>query len=416
TVTPAWTGSTYSEGYSVWIDYNIDGDFADTGEQVWTRAATTTTPVSGSFTVPATAATGATRMRVSMKYNGIPTSCETFSYGEVEDYTVNIQPGTPDTQAPSTPANLAASGITQTSANLSWTASTDNVGVTGYEVRVNGVLNGSPAGTTYALTGLSAGTTYAVTVRAKDAAGNQSADASVSVTTLSVAWCASKGNSVVDEYINRVQLGTINNLSGANAGYGNFTALSTNLGRSTAYTITVTPAWTGTVYSEGYAVWIDYNRDGDFADSGEQVWTRSATTTTPVSGTFTVPATAAVGSTRMRVSMKYNGIPTSCETFSYGEVEDYTVNIQVGSSSLALEETRLEGNIGVYPNPVKGRLFVEVPVEATVVSMHIVSSSGTATRVASYENGIDVSNLAAGLYILSIQTDRGLLNRKFLKE
>ncbi|MFZ6010673.1 MAG: GEVED domain-containing protein [Bacteroidota bacterium] len=418
TVTPTWTGTVYSEGYSVWIDYNIDGDFADAGEQVWTRTATTTTPVSGSFTVPATASTGATRMRVSMKYNGIPTSCETFSYGEVEDYTVNIQPGVADTQAPSTPTNLAASGITQTSANLSWTASTDNVGVTGYEVRVSGVLNGSPTGTTYSLTGLTAGTTYAVTVRAKDAAGNASADASLNVTTLPITptYCASKGNSVVDEYIGRVQVGTINNVSGANAGYGNFTAISTNLGRSTAYTITVTPTWTGTVYGEAYAAWIDYNRDGDFVDSGEQVWTRATTTTTPVSGTFTVPATAAIGSTRMRVSMKYNGIPTSCETFSYGEVEDYTVNIQVGTTSLALEEPNMEGNTQVYPNPVKHRLFVSVPAEATVISMHIVSPSGSATRVASYDNGIDVSNLGAGLYLLSIQTDKGLLSKKFLKE
>jgi hypothetical protein len=416
TVTPTWTGSTYPEGYSVWIDYNVDGDFTDAGEQVWTRAAATTTPATGSFTVPATATNGATRMRVSMKYNGIPTSCETFSYGEVEDYTVNIQAAVVDTQAPSTPTNFAASGITNTSANLSWTASTDNVGVTGYEIRVNGVLNGSPAGTTYSLTGLTASTTYSVSVTAKDAAGNPSTASTISVTTTStpLVYCASKGNSVADEYIGRVQLGTINNVTGANAGYGNFTALSTNLGRSTAYTITVTPTWTGSVYSEGYSVWIDYNRDGDFADAGEQVWTRAASTTTPVSGTFTVPATATLGATRMRVSMKYNGVPTSCETFSYGEVEDYTVNIQ----SAARQEVEINADdaIVVYPNPVtSGRLYVNLESGIEVRTMQIVTSNGTSLRtVENSADGIDVSDLNQGVYILFINTDKGKVAKKFM--
>src|SRR5437868_5290765 len=98
-----WTSSKYNEGEAVWIDYNIDGDFADAGELVWSKAASQTSPVSGSFTVPATATLGATRMRVSLKYNAIPTSCETFSYGEVEDYTVNIIGAPVDTQAPTAP-------------------------------------------------------------------------------------------------------------------------------------------------------------------------------------------------------------------------------------------------------------------------------------------------------------------------
>ena len=185
TVTPTWTGSVYNEGYSVWIDYNKDGDFLDAGEQVWTQAATNATPVSGSFTVPTGAATGATRMRVSMKYNGVPTSCESFQYGEVEDYTVNIQGAAQDTTAPSAPTNLIASGTTQTSTNLSWNASTDNVGVTGYDVYQGTTLIATVTSTTRQVTGLSASTTYSFSVRAKDAAGNvSSASNSVSVTTL----------------------------------------------------------------------------------------------------------------------------------------------------------------------------------------------------------------------------------------
>jgi chitodextrinase len=178
TITPTWTGTVYSEGYAVWIDYNKDGDFGDAGEQVFSAATSKNTSVSGSFTVAAATALGNTRMRVSMKYNGTPTSCESFSYGEVEDYTVNITTGTSDTEAPSTPAGLASSNITETSVTLSWTASSDNVGVTGYDIYVNGSLDGSSTGTNYSVSGLSAVTSYALTVSAKDAAGNSSTQSS----------------------------------------------------------------------------------------------------------------------------------------------------------------------------------------------------------------------------------------------
>ena len=110
-----------------------------------------------------------------MKYNGIPTSCEAISYGEVEDYTVTLVTGTADTQAPTAPTSLAASGTTATTTNLSWTAATDNVGVTGYDVYQGTVLKSTVTGTTYAVTGLTASTAYSFSVKAKDAAGNVSA-------------------------------------------------------------------------------------------------------------------------------------------------------------------------------------------------------------------------------------------------
>lgn len=161
-------------------------------------------------------------------------------------------------------------------------------------------------------------------------------------------YCSSKGNSVNDEYISRVQLGTINKASGAQS-YSDFTTSSTDLSKGDNYTITVTPTWTGTKYNEGYAVWIDYNQDGDFTDAGEQVWIKSASKTAPVTGSFTVPTSALGGETRMRVSMKYNGIPTSCETFSYGEVEDYTVNIVDGGSAGGNTTVNLTFTFDNYP-------------------------------------------------------------------
>ena len=69
--------------------------------------------------------------------------------------TVNVTAPAGDTQAPTAPTNLTASNITETTASLSWTASTDNVGVTGYNVYVNDVLTSQTANTTVTISNLS---------------------------------------------------------------------------------------------------------------------------------------------------------------------------------------------------------------------------------------------------------------------
>ncbi len=192
TITPKWTGTVYDEGYAVWIDYNHDGDFEDDGELVFSKAASKDSPVSGTFTVPSNLTEVSTRMRVSMKYNGIPGPCETFDYGEVEDYTVNLKAAPQDTIAPSAPKNLTASNVTQTTVDLTWNASTDNVGVTGYNVYKDGSLLGTVTDTAARVTGLTANTTYRFYVKAKDEAGNLSAASNeVSVTTLENNNCSS---------------------------------------------------------------------------------------------------------------------------------------------------------------------------------------------------------------------------------
>jgi len=73
-----------------------------------------------------------------------------------------------DTTPPSTPTGLTGAPRVSTAANLSWSASTDNVGVTGYIVRRNGVQVATPATSSYTDTGLSAATTYSYTVAARD--------------------------------------------------------------------------------------------------------------------------------------------------------------------------------------------------------------------------------------------------------
>ncbi len=134
------------------------------------------------------------------------------------------------------------------------------------------------------------------------------------------AYCASNGQDA-GTFIDYVEFGSFSNSSGA-AGYTDFTNQTVNMtaGASVSYRIEK-----GDSNSSGFRVWIDFNNDGDFEDSGEQV-VSTGMWNNYCYGSFTVPSGLNV-TTRMRVSVKRNNYSGPCEVFSYGEVEDYTVVI-----------------------------------------------------------------------------------------
>jgi bacillolysin len=182
-LSPDFSGTIYQEWWKIWIDYNIDGDFDDEGELVFDSKGLSPSTVTGFINIPSYAF-GETRMRVSMKWDGEQTSsCEVFSYGEVEDYTVSFSTSNDD-EPPSAPPNLTASNITETSVKLSWSASSDNSEVVLYKVYVDGRPFGSTNTLSYTLTGLDPGTTYSMSVTAEDRAGNDSPPSTIQVTTL----------------------------------------------------------------------------------------------------------------------------------------------------------------------------------------------------------------------------------------
>jgi hypothetical protein len=110
--------------------------------------------------------------------SGAPTNC-TVNGGSCAG-------GGGDTTPPTAPTNLRSTGTTSSSVSLAWNASTDNVGVTGYDVFVGGTASVSVTGTSATVGGLAASTTYSFTVKAHDAAGNVSgASGAVSVKTAS---------------------------------------------------------------------------------------------------------------------------------------------------------------------------------------------------------------------------------------
>jgi bacillolysin len=302
TLVPGYTATAFPEYWRIWVDLNRDSDFDDAGELVFDAGTAVGGTRTGSFTIPASA-TGSTRMRVSMKYNVAPTPCEAFSYGEVEDYPVTFAAAPPpDTQAPTAPV-LSSPSKTTNSISLSWTASTDNVGVAGYDVYVNNVKNNTSnlTGTTYVVTGLASNTAYSLFVRARDAAGNTAQSNSLSVTTLadtqaptaptlsspskttnsiSLSWTASTDNVGVagyDVYVNNVK----NNTSNLTAR----TYVVSGLSANTAYTLFVrardaagNSAQSNTITVSTMAATVETLLGSYFFPSNLDGWTTSSAT------------------------------------------------------------------------------------------------------------------------------------------
>lgn len=229
-----------------------------------------------------------------------------------------------------TPGNLSVSGIGDTGATLSWGSLSDALS---YDVdyRESGASSWTTSNTTatsVSITGLQIGTTYEWRVRANcsGVTGNYSTPSSFTTTgNPPASYCGSEGSTTQYEWIQSVEVANLANDSGADGGYADYTSLVADLQAGESYTLELTP---GGSYTEQWRVWIDYNGDLDFDDAGEQVASVSGSGT--LSASFVVPVDA-TGSTRMRVSMKWGSAPSPCETFSYGEVEDYTVSFMTAS-------------------------------------------------------------------------------------
>jgi hypothetical protein len=126
-------------------------------------------------------------------------------------------------------------------------------------------------------------------------------------------------------------VGTIGTAIGTVGSYSNFTAFGPyNVIAGQGYNFSLSSVQQGTrVYGNSMAIYIDYNRDGDFADAGEAVYVATSTIsgTHTETGTFTIPSSAGAGVTRMRV-ICYEGLITGpTMTLDYGEFEEYSLRI-----------------------------------------------------------------------------------------
>lgn len=256
-----------------------------------------------------------------------------------------------------------------------------------------------------------------------------SCDFNVTVEECQPDYCDARGYCSNYEWIQNVNVGSISNNSGNDGGYGDYTNLNTTFTAGSSESITLTPGFSGQSYREYWKVWIDWNRDGDFYDSGEMVYAGSGQGTK--NGTIQVPSNAAQGALRMRIAMRWGCWPSGpCCNFHYGEVEDYTIYVsgsaKAGSAPAANDNALLASELDeqdapsgiefttVYPNPVNrmvgsqfslefrsgkaesmnlritdlnGRLLIEKPIEAAAgMNRHKIS----------------VENLSTGTYLIEL--------------
>jgi len=361
---------------------------------------------------------------------GVQTAIDLYGAGSPEAiatqdafYAVGIGPkylAIPDTTAPTNPTDLAASNTTGTQTKLTWTASTDTNGIDKYVIYKNGTETATTAGNvnTTIVSGLSTNTTYSFYVKAVDPYDNVSnASNTVSVTTLNTpAYCTLSSSNTADERIKRVQIGSIDNPSTSLAGYEDFSYLSTEVKKESIYPITITPEWTSTMYNEAYAVFVDWNNDGDFLDANETAFTKAGSTTSPVVGNITVPSTYSyTGPVRMRVVMRFSTTPTTaCGTIPYGQVEDYT--LEVKDKDLAVSNIKTDGT-AVYPNPVKDVLNISSKTSGEFSYIIINTAGQIVNKGKSSDKKVNVEKLSVGNYIIELSDTNGnKITNKFIKK
>lgn len=139
--------------------------------------------------------------------------------------------------------------------------------------------------------------------------------------------CTSYGNSTQYEYIDRVVFHTINNLSGDNGGYADFSnSILTTVNIGETYEIRLTPDFAGSQVGPQYwYVWIDVNLDGEFFGAEELVF-QAGNSSDEIVGNITIPENFAGAFPKIRVQMRHNFYPAGgCGIFPSGEVEDYTL-------------------------------------------------------------------------------------------
>ncbi|MFD1467717.1 M4 family metallopeptidase [Hymenobacter caeli] len=236
-------------------------------------------------------------------------------------------------------------------------------------------------------------------------------------------YCTIKGSSQAYEWVDLVKLGTINRTSGADGGYYNGTATSTTVAAGSSQTISFSAGFKSSAYTEYWKIYIDYNQDGDFADTGELVVSGSSSSAGTLTSTFTVPATAKTGSTRLRVIMSDASATTSCGSYSYGETEDYTLKIS-GGAAIAAEPATLTGTplgnevaqtLQVYPNPATDALRLVLPGRAVAVSVQVTDVRGARQAVPYADGVLNVAGLANGLYTLTVSDGQKVFHERFVK-
>lgn len=442
------TGGDFTSYYVIFIDWNQNGNLNDPGEVYYADGSmfqkntngTTSAPVVKNIAVPQGAKVGNTRMRIKKEYYGsVPAATTNFAnpcingggYGQAEDYTVIVEASVPECTTISAPADAAVDVAVD--ANLTWAAVT---GATGYKVFI-----GTTAGGTEVVNGTEvSGTSFAMTLAnntqyyAKVVPTNNGTDAvgctEISFTTVAAAvtYCGPLSYNTVEPTTN-VTFEGINNTTSAvlngTPAHEFFLDQTAQVEQGGTYTISMNANTDGASFRHYFAVFIDWNQDGDFDDAGEKYFVTTGNfvfvlgsngvTGTPATGSIAVPASAKLGKTRMRVKSAFyaTGGPTgsnlthfanACVTTgsTYGQVEDYSVN--VSEATMGVSATNKD-KVSLYPNP-----FTEVLKISDVKDVKTVIISDMAGRQIGNMKAkaeLSLGHLASGTYMVTLVMENG---------
>ena len=323
----------------------------------------------------------------------------------------------PDCAAPVAPAN-GSTEVAYNSVNLTWTAPTAGASVDSYDIYLDKnptptTLVGNSSGLSFTATNLDASSTYYWQVVPKNTAGSATGCAISSFATSSAIYCSAGATSTSFEKISNVTFADINNNSTSPAGYEDFTQVVGNVTAGETYTFTA--SFSGNSYSDDQVlVWIDYNNDKDFNDAGEEVLV-TPKKASPWTGSITIPANVASGQVRMRVRMHDSSLTpnvTPCGTSSFGQVEDYTLNL----TSLAVSNVN-KAQVKVYPNPVVDVLNIEADSKVSTVQVFDLTGKVVSSHALNaVKNQVNLSKLTPGVYVVTIQTEKGIQSVKIVKK
>jgi chitodextrinase len=276
----------------------------------------------------------------------------------------------PDTQPPSTPSALHSTGTTSTSISVGWTASTDNVGVSGYGVYSGSTLSGSTSSTSYTVSGLACGTSYTIGVDGYDAVGNRSAKATV---TLSTATCPDTQAPTTPTGLRQ----TGNTASSVTVGW---TASTDNVAVS-GYGVYQSSSLAGSTPSTSYSIsgltcGTSYNISVDAFDAAGN---RSGQTST-VSASTSACATGSGGVTTANIWISTGG--GSCTRS--GSLASYSASTACGSITAADAICRGGDIVGI-----KGGTY---PQEANITSSGVSRSQTSVCTFANAQNEVATFN------------------------
>ncbi len=290
-----------------------------------------------------------------------------------------------------------------------------NDSVLEYIMEIPGCVNVTQTGGPNSGSYFAAGSTTTINYQASDECGNiEYCSFNVIVNGTE---CNSGGYNSDPVYIAGVGFGDLNNTSGNDGGYQDYTNQCANIEAGGFYPISLTPGFGGYSQKCYWKVWIDFNLDGDYTDDGEYI--AYGVGTGNISGTISIPWNIWNGQATMRVVCKSGGYPTSpCEQFSIGETEDYCINIlggalkpdqvvenrsQGNNNAISLQEVDVEYQVNVYPNPAVDYINIEHSAIDKVDKIEIYNATGKVVRagIGAEEHRIDLDGFENGMYILS---------------